>query len=80
MRLLFISPNRLRLVVPPLPVGLASVVAAVEREHQVQVLDFMFLEDPLGQVRRVVTNFSPEIIALSLRNIDNQTLSESIVR
>lgn len=72
MRILFISPNRLRLVVPPLPLGLASVVAAVAQEHQVQVLDFMFTDDPLGQVRRVVTEFLPEIIALSLRNIDNQ--------
>jgi radical SAM superfamily enzyme YgiQ (UPF0313 family) len=72
MRILFISPNRLRLVVPPLPLGLASVVAAVAPEHQVRVLDFMFLEDPLEQVRRVVTKFPPEIIALSLRNIDNQ--------
>jgi len=72
MRILFISPNRLRLVVPPLPVGLASVVAAVKNEHEVRVLDFMFAADPLGQVRRVVAEFSPEIIALSLRNIDNQ--------
>jgi radical SAM superfamily enzyme YgiQ (UPF0313 family) len=72
MRILFISPNRLRLVVPPLPLGLASVVAAVVEEHQVQVLDFMFAADPLGEARRVVTAFSPEIIALSLRNIDNQ--------
>jgi radical SAM superfamily enzyme YgiQ (UPF0313 family) len=82
MRILFISPNRLRLVVPPLPLGLASVVAAVAQEHQVQVLDFMFLADPLGQVRRVVTTFSPEIIALSVRNIDNQDCRhpESFIR
>ena len=72
MRILFISPNRLRLVVPPLPLGLASVVAAVPSPHQVRVLDFMFAADPLGEVRRVVAEFSPEIIALSLRNIDNQ--------
>ncbi|MHB8070132.1 MAG: B12-binding domain-containing radical SAM protein [Desulfobaccales bacterium] len=72
MRILFISPNRLRLVVPPLPVGLASVVAAVANEHEVLVLDFMFAADPLGEVRRVVAEFAPEIIALSIRNIDNQ--------
>jgi len=72
MRILFISPNRLRLVVPPLPLGLASVVAAVAPEHQVRVLDFMFAADPLGEVRRVVTEFSPDIVAVSLRNIDNQ--------
>jgi radical SAM superfamily enzyme YgiQ (UPF0313 family) len=72
MKIFFISPNRLRLVVPPLPIGLASVVAAVKDEHEVRVLDFMFAEDPLGEVRRVAAEFAPEIIALSIRNIDNQ--------
>jgi hypothetical protein len=47
MRILLISPNRLRLVVPPLPLGLASVVAAVKDEHEVLVLDFMFAQEPL---------------------------------
>ena len=72
MRILFISPNRLRLVVPPLPLGLASVVAAVQDEHQVRVLDFMFAADPLGEVRRLLADFSPDLIAISVRNIDNQ--------
>lgn len=72
MRILFISPNRLRLVVPPLPLGLASVVAAVQHEHEVRVLDFMFAEDPLGEARRILAEFSPDVIVLSVRNIDNQ--------
>ena len=72
MRILFISPNRLRLVVPPLPLGLASVVAAVKDEHEVRVLDFMFAAEPLEEVRRAAAEFAPEIIAVSIRNIDNQ--------
>lgn len=72
MRIFFISPNRLRLIAPPLPLGLASVVAAVEEGHEVQVLDFMFAADPLGEVRRVLADWQPELIALSIRNIDNQ--------
>jgi radical SAM superfamily enzyme YgiQ (UPF0313 family) len=72
MRLLFVSPNRLQLIVPPLPLGLAAVVAALQQAHQVQVLDFMFAADPLEDLRRTVAYFQPEIIALSLRNIDNQ--------
>lgn len=72
MRLLFISPNRLRLIAPPLPLGLASLVASVAQEHEVRVLDFMFLAEPLKEVRRVVADFQPELIAMSLRNIDNQ--------
>jgi radical SAM superfamily enzyme YgiQ (UPF0313 family) len=72
MRILFISPNRLRLVVPPLPLGLASVVAAVEPGQEIKVLDFMFAADPLEEVRRVLAEWQPELIALSLRNLDNQ--------
>lgn len=74
MRILFISPNRLRLIAPPLPLGLAALVAAVEKEHEVRVLDFMFLADPLEEVRRLVAGWQPELIALSLRNIDNQDI------
>ena len=72
MRILFISSNQCRLVFLPLPLGLASVVAAVGPEHEVRVLDFMFMDDPLAQVDRAVAEFRPDIIGLSVRNIDNQ--------
>jgi radical SAM superfamily enzyme YgiQ (UPF0313 family) len=72
MRLLFLSPNRLDLVVPPLPLGLASVIASLGPEHPVAVLDFMFAPDPLGELISLVKDFRPDIIAISVRNIDNQ--------
>jgi radical SAM superfamily enzyme YgiQ (UPF0313 family) len=72
MRILFISINRLRLILAPLPLGLASVVASLGPEHQFRVLDFMFAADPQGQLRREIAEFQPEIIGLSIRNIDNQ--------
>jgi radical SAM superfamily enzyme YgiQ (UPF0313 family) len=72
MRILLISPNRLDLVVRPLPLGLAAVIASLGPEHPVAVLDFMFAPDPLEEMRRLVTDFRPEIIGISVRNIDNQ--------
>ena len=72
MRILFISSNQCRLVFLPLPLGLASVVAAVAPEHEVRVLDFMFMDDPMSQVDRTMAEFRPDIIGLSVRNIDNQ--------
>ena len=72
MRILFISSNQCRLVFLPLPLGLASVVASVAPEHEVQVLDFMFLDDPLARLDRVMAEFRPELVGLSVRNIDNQ--------
>jgi radical SAM superfamily enzyme YgiQ (UPF0313 family) len=78
MRILFISPNRLRLVVPPLPLGLASVVATVQDRHEVRVLDFMFAVDPMADLRQAVAEFQPQVIALTLRNLDNQDSRNSI--
>jgi radical SAM superfamily enzyme YgiQ (UPF0313 family) len=72
MRVLLISPNRLRLVAPPLPLGLAGVAADLRLEHEVEVLDLMFAEDPEAEVRQAVQDFRPDFICLSLRNIDNQ--------
>ena len=72
MRVLAISFNRSRLIVPPFPLGLASVVASLGPEHPCRVIDFMFEPDPQQQVLTVLEDFQPELIALSLRNIDNQ--------
>jgi len=72
MRILLISPNRLRLVVPPLPIGVASLAAALKREHEVAVLDFMFADEPLSELGRTLQEFQPEVIGVSLRNLDNQ--------
>jgi radical SAM superfamily enzyme YgiQ (UPF0313 family) len=76
MRLLFISLNQCRLVFLPLPLGLASVVASVPSEHEVRVLDFMFLDEPLAEVDRAVSELRPDLIGLSVRNIDNQDSRE----
>ncbi len=72
MRLLFISPNRLHLVAPPLPLGLAGVVADAGLEHEVRVVDFMFAPDPEAELRQAVADFRPHLVCISLRNIDNQ--------
>ncbi|MFP3867952.1 MAG: B12-binding domain-containing radical SAM protein [Desulfobacteraceae bacterium] len=72
MRVLLISPNRLRLIVPPLPLGLASVVGAVKSEHPCRVVDFMFEPEPQQRLLPLIKDFQPEIIALGLRNVDNQ--------
>jgi radical SAM superfamily enzyme YgiQ (UPF0313 family) len=72
VRVLAISLNRSRLLMLPFPLGAAAVVAALGPEHPCRVIDFMFEPDPRQKVLDVLRDFSPEIIALSLRNIDNQ--------
>jgi radical SAM superfamily enzyme YgiQ (UPF0313 family) len=72
VRVLLISLNRSRLIILPLPLGPAGVMAALEPEHPCRALDFMFEPDPRAKVQAVLDEFAPELIALSVRNTDNQ--------
>lgn len=72
MRVLFISTNRYRYM-PAMPLGLASIIAQLdERRHQVRLLDLMFSEDPEAETRRVLAEFEPQVVGISIRNLDNQ--------
>ncbi|MBM4284807.1 MAG: radical SAM protein [Deltaproteobacteria bacterium] len=72
MRILLISPNRLRLVAPPLPLALACLAASWSGHHEVYTLDLMFADDPEGALSRALADSRPELAAVSLRNLDNQ--------
>ena len=74
MRILFVSTNRLRTVMPPVPLGLASIIAQIdESRHELQVLDLMFEEQPEAALKACISGFDPDLIAISIRNIDNQS-------
>ncbi len=72
MKVLCISANDSRLIVPPFPLGLASVVAVLGRQHQIRVVDCMFTPHSRQAIARVLQDFQPELIAVSMRNLDNQ--------
>jgi len=72
MRILLISPNTEMLPDPVFPLGLAFLGGALERSsHEHQVLDLCFVEDYGEALEKAVTNFGPEVVGLSLRNVDN---------
>jgi len=74
VKILFISTNRLRRVMPPMPLGLASVIAQIdESKHEIKVLDLMFSEEPETELKTVLSEFAPDVIAVSIRNLDNQS-------
>ncbi len=63
-----------RMVVRPLPIGLAYVAAHIdERRHPLEVLDLMFSRNALADVEAAVRQFQPEVVGLSIRNLDNQS-------
>ncbi|MCD4715593.1 MAG: cobalamin-dependent protein [Desulfobacterales bacterium] len=70
MKVLLISPNTLTMPYPVYPLGLDYVAGAIAEDHQVKIVDLNSLGDhkTLG---KVIDNYSPDIIGISLRNIDN---------
>jgi len=75
VRLLLVAANTERLNMPTLPVGLAQVAGAAGRAgHLVDFLDLMFQPDPLDAVGRAIESTRPELIGISIRNIDDQDI------
>ena len=75
MRVLLISANREEINMRTLPLGLACVAAATKKQgHEVTLLDLMEEENPVESVRRNISSFDPEVIGLSIRNIDDQKM------
>lgn len=57
---------------PVIPIGACMVAEAAEESgHEVRLLDLMFASDTLVAIRREVDSFQPDVIGLSVRNIDN---------
>lgn len=79
MKVLLIATNQAdrfmdRMVVRPVPIGLAYLAASVDEErHTLRVLDLMFADDAVSEVADAVSDFRPDLIGLSIRNLDNQS-------
>jgi len=69
MKILLISPNTLTVPYPVYPIGLDYVAGGVSADHQVRIADMN--THSLAALEEIVRDFSPEIIGLSCRNIDN---------
>lgn len=74
-RVLLVSTNRERAPQPVVPNGVACVASALSQAgHDVRVLDLCFVRDPFRASREAVRTFSPDVIGISVRNIDNSDL------
>jgi len=63
---------------PALPLGLASVAAATHAAgHEVRVVDLLGQEDARTVLRQAIQGFNPEVIGISVRNIDDQRMEPS---
>lgn len=75
MRILLVSPNTLVVPYPVYPLGLDYVAASVSPDHEVQIADLNTLL--LTGLAELLATYSPHIIGLSCRNIDNMDAGDS---
>jgi radical SAM superfamily enzyme YgiQ (UPF0313 family) len=71
MRILLINTNRYKDPMPVMPMGLCRVAASLENAgHVVEFLDLCFSLTPGSDITREVDRFGPDIVGVSIRNID----------
>lgn len=77
MRALLISANTETINMVPLPLGLNCVaVAARNAGHDVRLLDLMGNADIRRIIRDAIQGSRPDVIGISVRNIDDQSMAE----
>ncbi len=79
MRVLMIAANTEHINLPTLPIGAVLVTAATRAAgHRVEFLDLMDEDDPPAAVRRAVETLRPDVIGISVRNIDDQDMAAPV--
>jgi radical SAM superfamily enzyme YgiQ (UPF0313 family) len=74
MKILLISANRERSPYPVFPIGLAYLAGPLhDAGHELSVLDLCFEPHPEKTLIDRISQLSPELALISLRNIDNVT-------
>src|SRR5450759_1347279 len=79
MRVLFISANTEHMNILPLPLGLNCVAVATRNAgHNMRLLDLMAEKDSRLAITEAIESFRPEVIGVSVINIDNQNMDPPI--
>lgn len=74
MKVLLISANRERDPYPVFPIGLACLVGPLaDAGHTLFALDLCFEADPAHAVSSALDEHLPDVVVISLRNLDNVT-------
>src|SRR3990170_202092 len=73
MKILMVYTNTDRELAPA-PLGASLVAARLRRDgHEVRFLDLMFARSPAKEAARVASEFEPDLVCYSIRNVDNQS-------
>lgn len=79
MNVLIISVNQCHSPMPVMPLGACRVAEAAEQAgHKVTFLDLMFHKEPVQSVLAALRQCRPDVIGLSIRNIDNNDMRNPV--
>jgi len=77
MKVLLVSANTEMINMPVLPFGMAFVAKAVEDAgYKVSQISLMAKSEALSSLKEHIQKFQPDIIGISVRNIDDQVSLE----
>jgi radical SAM superfamily enzyme YgiQ (UPF0313 family) len=76
MRVLLVSANTEKINMPTFPLGLSCVAqATLKAGHDLELLDLMAEGDTEEVVRGAIETFQPDLIGISVRNVDDQNMA-----
>ncbi len=75
MKIAFVSGNREKLPDAVVPLGLLYVMAATPERHEKVLVDLCFERSPEAALRRRLLEVQPDLVAVGLRNIQNNDYS-----
>lgn len=80
MKVLFVSVNKLKSFRPVLPIGMVTVATQVRTAgYETEVLDLMWEEEDEEAVRAAVARLRPDVVGISVRNVDSQNMLEPVI-
>jgi hypothetical protein len=76
MKVLLISANTVRVPYYMYPLGLDCVAGAIPDRHTVRIADINIVNN-VNSLIDIIEGFNPNVIGISLRNIDNVDINDT---
>lgn len=76
MKIAFVSGNREKMPNAVTPIGLLYIVASTPDHHEKEFIDLCFESDPGAVLTERLTEFDPDLVAISMRNIQNNDYAD----
>lgn len=79
MRILLVQANKSEGIAPVFPLGLAYLAGSLlKTRHKVRSFDLYLYRDHKGGLKKTMAEFCPDVVGISLRNLDNQQYSAPV--